>query len=143
MNDSLNKARETKKWIKLEWEDLWTNKLEDEEKAEGISAKDYTLLDVDRGQILHAPRGCPPLSLHKLIEKQMGKENAEKVDIDPNVGGWRKFAKKNFPAKKKTENKRRRPSLKHDLNQHQRKGGDGWLNKSRIIKKKKENNRIQ
>jgi hypothetical protein len=143
MSDSLNKAQETKKRIKLEWKDLWANKIEDKEKAEGISVKDYTLLDVDRGQVLHAPRDCPPLSLHELIEKQMGKEIAERVDVDPNVGGWRKFAKKNFPANKKTENNRRRPILIHDLTQHQRKGGAGWLNKFRIIKKKKENNRIQ
>ena len=56
MVESLEKAKETRQWLKLEWIDLWTNKYEDDVKGEGISIKDYTLIEVDRGEIIYATR---------------------------------------------------------------------------------------
>ena len=98
--------------LKIEWADLWTNKHEDEVKAEGVSIKDYDMLFVDRGEIIHATRDFKPISFHDVLEKHVGKEEASKVDIDPRVGGWGKFAKQNFPAKKREKVKRRRRVLR-------------------------------
>jgi hypothetical protein len=140
MKESLRRSAEIKKWIKLEWDDLWTTRQDDPVIAEEFSIKDYNLLNVDRGEIIRATRDYKPISFREILEKQVGKEEADRVDIDPKVGGWKKFSKKHFPPKKNS--KREKPIIKHDLNQHQRKGGAGWLNKARILKKKDNNAKI-
>lgn len=126
--------KELRMVLKADWSNLWRTKHEDEVKAEGISTKDYEKLFVDRGEIIHATRDYKPLSFREILENHIGKDDAAKVDINPKIGGWRKFAKQNFPAKHQ-RSKRERPKIKLDLSQHQRKGGDGWLNKARIFRK--------
>jgi hypothetical protein len=137
MEDSWERAKEIKKWLKIEWADLWINKHEDEIRAEGVSAKEYSCLYVDEGEIIHATRDFKPLSFREILEKHVGKNSAERVDIDPKVGGWKKFARQNFPANKKV--KREKHRIKNDLNQPQRKNGAGWRNQARIFRKLKEN----
>ena len=134
MDDRWVRAKELRQMLKADWANLWKTKHEDEIKAEGISVEDFEMLFVDRGEIIHATRDYKPLSLREILEKHVGSEDASRVDIDPNVGGWRKFAKQNFPARRR-QSKRERPKVKVDLSQHQRKAGKGWLNKARIYKK--------
>ena len=124
--------------LKVDWAELWKTKHEDEVKAEGVSVQDFESLFVDRGEIIHATRDFKPLSFSEILEKHVGPEKAAGVDVNPRVGGWRKFAKKNFPAK---HTKREKPEVKADLSQQQRKGGSGWLNKARIYRKLKFRNR--
>ena len=73
----------------------------------------------------------------------MGSEDASRVDLDPRVGGWRKFARENFPVKGEKKVKRERPGVRCDLDQQQRKGGAGWRNKSRILMKKRYNENLE
>lgn len=138
MDDSWSLARELRRMLKVDWAELWKTKHEDEVKAEGVSVQDFESLFVDRGEIIHATRDFKPLSFSEILEKHVGPEKAAGVDVNPRVGGWRKFAKKNFPAK---HTKREKPEVKADLSQQQRKGGSGWLNKARIYRKLKFNNR--
>lgn len=138
MVESLEKAKETRHWLKLEWKDLWINKYEDDVKGEGVSLKDYTLIEVDRGEIIYATRDYKRRSFRDILEKYLDKEEVERVDIDPQTGGWKKFAKENFPGKKE-KIKREKPVIKNDLSQQQRKHGFGWQNQARIYKKKREN----
>lgn len=126
--------KELKRLLKEDWAELWKTKHDDEIRAEGISVDDFESLFVDRGEIIHATRDYRPLSFREILEKNIGEEDASKIDVDPKVGGWHKFAKKNFPPKRHTK-KRERPREKVDLTQHQRKNGKGWLNKARIYKK--------
>ena len=134
MDDRWARVKELRQMLKTDWANLWKTKHEDEIKAEGISVEDFEMLFVDRGEIIHATRDFKPLSFREILEKHVGSEDASRVDIDPNVGGWRKFAKQNFPARRR-QSKRERPKVKVDLSQHQRKAGKGWLNKARIYKK--------
>ena len=101
MEDPLETVKAIKQWLKTEWLDLWANKHNDEIIAEGISTKEYSLIEVDRGEIIHATRDYKPLSLHDILQKHVGKEKAERIDIDPRIGGWKKFARNNFPAKER------------------------------------------
>ena len=145
MEESWLKAKEVRRWLKIEWSDLWQCKHNDELKAEGIAVKDYSLLFVDRGEVIHAIRDYKPLSFREILEKNVGSEYASRVDLDPHVGGWRKFAKQNFPSKTGRRHKAestRAAGIKYDLSQQQRKGGKGWLNKAKILKKKKYNERM-
>lgn len=139
MKNSLKKAKEMRRWLKNEWVDLWTNKYSDAMAAEGISVKDYSLLEVESGEVIHATRDFKPLSFHDVLEKHVGRDFAERVDIDPKTGGWRKFAKDMFPVKRGKDIAHNGHIIKHDLSQHTRKGGAGWRNKSRIMRKKREN----
>ena len=137
MENSLEKAKEKRRSIKQEWDDLWISRHKDEVTAEGVSSNDYNLLFVDKGEIIHAIRDYKPLSFQEILEKHIGKENTNKVDIDPNAGGYKKFSKQHFPPKKKKV-KRSRPRVRYDVSQHMRKGGAGWRNKARIHNKVKE-----
>jgi hypothetical protein len=129
-------AREFKRWLKIEWADLWKSKFDDEIIAEGISLRDYSLLDVDKGEIIHASRDYKPLKFREILEKNLGGEAAERVDVDPQVGGWKRFARENLPKREK-KTARGAPKIPFDLSQQQRKGGSGWLNQARIRKKVK------
>ncbi len=129
-------AREFKRWLKIEWADLWKSKFDDEIIAEGISLRDYSLLDVDKGEIIHASRDYKPLKFREILEKNLGGEAAERVDVDPHVGGWKRFARENLPKREK-KTARGAPKIPFDLSQQQRKGGSGWLNQARIRKKVK------
>ena len=136
MSDKMNEAREFRRWLKIEWADLWKRKFDDEIISEGISMKDYSLLDVDRGEIIHASRDYKPLNFREILEKKLGGEVTERVDVDPNVGGWKKFAREQLPLREK-KTAREAHKIPFDLGQQQRKGGSGWLNKARIRKKVK------
>ena len=143
MEETWRQAKELRRWLKIEWADLWMSKQDDEIRAEGISVKDYSLLYVDRGEIVHATRDYKPLSFREILEKHVGSEDASRVDLDPEVGGWRKFARQNFPVKGEKKVKRGGPGIKSDLSQRQRKGGAGWRNKSRVWRKKKFNEYLE
>ena len=137
MEDSWEKARTLRQWLKVEWADLWESKLDDRVRAEDVSVKEYTMLFVESGEIVRATRDFKPLSFTEVFERHVGKEKAEGLVVDPQVGGWRKFARENFPAKGKIKitTTRKRPKVKVDLSQQQRKHGAGWLNQARIRKK--------
>ena len=140
MDKSLQRAKQIRHWLKIEWVELWKNKHDDEITAEDISVKEYSLLEVDRGEVIHATRDYKPLSFREIYEKHVGSETASKVIVNPKIGGWGKFAKKHFSKKNIRNPKREPPSIKFDVNQHQRKNGMGWLNNARIRRMSKENN---
>lgn len=136
LTDSWERARELRRKLKVEWAELWKTRHDDEVVAEGISIKKYEELFVDRGEIIHATRDYKPLSFGEIFEKHVGAEKAERIDVNPREGGWGKFARTHFTVK---HTKRERPKIKPDLNQHQRKGGAGWLNQARIRRKQRLN----
>ncbi len=136
MADKMKDAREFKRWLKIEWADLWKSKFDDEIIAEGISLRDYSLLDVDKGEIIHASRDYKPLKFREILEKNLGGEVTDRVDVDPHVGGWKKFAREKLPRREK-KTAREAHKIPFDLSQQQRKGGSGWLNQARIRKKVK------
>ena len=143
LEESWLRAKEFRRWLKIEWADLWKYKQDDEVKAEGFSIKDYSLLFVDRGEIIHATRDYRPLSFREILERHVGSEDASRVDLDPRVGGWRKFARQNFPAKKERKVKPRGPGIKRDLSQQQRRGGAGWRNRSKMWAKVRFNRNLE
>ena len=132
MDEYWHRMKELRRSLKEDWEMLWLTKYEDENRAEGISSKDFDRLFVERGEVIHATRKFKPLSFRDILEKHLGSQDAAKIDIDPEVGGWGKFARTHFPAK---SHQRERPMVKVDSSQHLRKGGAGWLNKARTRKK--------
>ena len=135
--ESWERAHELRQELKAEWAELWKTKHDDEVIAEGISSSEFERLFVDLGEVIVATRDFKPLSFRDILEAQLGSDVAGRVEPDPAVGGWRKFVKNHLPKHKQL--KRKRPEVKVDLGQHQRKGGRGWLNKARIGRKMRQN----
>ncbi len=131
-----DRAREVRGEVKAQWVELWMTKYEDEIRAEGLSLKDFEKLFVDRGEVIFATRDFKPLSFREILEMHLGSEDAAKVDLDPRVGGWGKFARQHFPPKPR---RRERPKVRVDLSQQQRRGGLGWRNMMKIRRKIREN----
>ena len=128
------RARELRRELKAEWADLWREKCDDAVRAEDVSQREFEKLFVDRGEIIYATRDYKPLSFREIFEQHIGSEMADKVSPDPAVGGWRKFISEHL-SKPKRRKSRERLNVRVDLSQHQRKGGNGWLNKARIWRK--------
>ena len=103
-------------------------------KAEGVSSKDFDTLFVERAEIINATRKFKPLSFTAIYEKHVGEDVASKATPDPQVGGWRKFARQHFSSKPGFSS-REKPKVDVDLNQQQRKKGEGWLNRNRVRRK--------
>lgn len=138
MLEGWERARELKQELKSEWAHLWRTKYDDNIRAEEVSSRRFERLFVDRGEIIYATRDYKPLSFREILDRHLGSDVAGKIDPDPAVGGWRKFARENLHRSGPSEG-RERPAVEVDPTQHQRKGGRGWLNKARVWKKKRLN----
>ncbi len=132
MDEGLVRAREIRGELKADWAELWRTKRDDDVRAEGFSIRDFERLFVEHAEIIVATRDYKPLNFGEILERHLGSEYAERVDLDPRVGGWRKFARTHFQSKRM---ERERPKVGVDLSQQQRKGGAGWLNMARIRRK--------
>jgi hypothetical protein len=120
--------------LKEDWKELWDSKINDNRKGESISRKYYPNLYIEKGEVILASRDFKPVSLQNILEKRLGRETMQSVYPDPVTGGWKKFTKTYI--QKRNSKKRTRPEVQRDIYQHQRKGGNGWLNKNRINRKK-------
>ncbi len=118
--------------LKAQWKLLWSERFDDKLAAEGVSANDYDILQVERGLIIHATRNFKALSFRDILQQKMV-ENPERF-IPPNVhvGGWNKFIKTeiaiNRPQRKKhstSDTSEKSPGKQ--AAQQSKKGGRGWL----------------
>jgi len=118
--------------LKGQWKLLWSERFDDKQRAEGVSAGDYVVLQVERGTIIHATRDFKALSFREILEKQLA-ENPE-CYLQPNnqAGGWGKFVKAQI-TNQQPQKSRRVALFTHEkaLGRHERqqpkKGGRGWL----------------
>jgi hypothetical protein len=133
MLEGWERANELRQELKNEWAMLWKTKYDDRVKAEDVSSKEFERLFVVRGEIIQATRDYKPLSFREILNRNLGTNLAERINPDPSVGGWHKFARDHL---QKPHSKRRKlPKVKFDSSQHQKKDCRGWLNKARVLKK--------
>lgn len=135
MSERLTQVKKLYQEIKDEWKELWETRFDDKLLAEGISTKEFKRLFVDKGEVIVAHRSYKPLNFRDILEENIPSNLINRMYPDPAVGGWHKFSKTHFQAKKK---KRKIPKIKFDTGQQQRKGGSGWLNRNRIYRKSRE-----
>ncbi len=116
--------------LKTEWKKLWEERVDDKIRAEGIAKKDYSMLSVDRGTIIHATRAYKALNFKDILE-QHEVENAERyIPPSSEVGGWNRFIKQEIVSKKPDRMKRAQVYQKEIIvKQQAKKGGRGWLHK--------------
>ncbi len=116
--------------LKLQWKQLWSERLNDKVRAEDISGSTYTHLKVERGTIIHASRDFKPLNFKEILENNRV-DNPDSY-VQPNVaeGGWTKFAKNEIIAPTKMQRPAKNQTLKGVAKKvalQPKKGGRGWL----------------
>jgi hypothetical protein len=119
--------------LKSQWKLLWSERYDDRIRAEGVSANDYAILDVEKGTIIHATKDFKVLNLKQILEKHRV-ENPERY-IPPSVeeGGWNKFIKTTInakPAKGSRAEEYKAQKQPEKKKQQPKKGGRGWLHSS-------------
>ena len=118
--------------LKVQWKLLWSERFDDRERAEGISASNYELLHVDRGLIIHATKDFKALNFKEILEQQIVENPERYIAPDNKVGGWNKFIKTEIAPHKP---QRSNPAASYIAEKHSgkrevqqaKKGGRGWL----------------
>ena len=57
--------------LKIEWKKLWSERLDDKVRAEGIAVNDYSSLFIDKGTIIHATRDFKVLNFKEILANNM------------------------------------------------------------------------
>ncbi|MEM2102122.1 MAG: hypothetical protein QXM22_01245 [Candidatus Bathyarchaeia archaeon] len=112
--------------LKRQWKLMWRERIDDKVRAEGIAAKDFGLLFVERGTIIMATRDFKLLDFRQILQ-QHNLVHAEDVAFtNPSTGGWGKFAREVFGKSSKAK---RRASYEKPkaVSGPSKKCGRGWL----------------
>ncbi len=116
--------------LKVEWKRLWLERLDDKVRAEGVAMKDYSSLFVDKGLVVHATRDCKPLNFKEILDQHKIVDPERYVSPNPEIGGWRKFAKTSL-AKQRIRPQDTPELVPKSKNKkvQSKKSGRGWLHK--------------
>ncbi|MBX5327266.1 MAG: hypothetical protein ACQXXH_01635 [Candidatus Bathyarchaeia archaeon] len=106
--------------LKRQWKLMWRERIDDKVRAEGIAAKDFGLLFVERGTIIIATRDFKLLDFRQILQQHNLVHAEDVVFPSPSTGGWGKFAREVFG---KNSGVKRRASYEKP------KGGSGPLKK--------------
>lgn len=113
-----------------EWKALWRDRCDDKVKAEAMANRDFSLLSIERGTVIAAPRGFKPLDLRSILKTHRADDMKHVVSLHPSIGGWAKFARsvliKQSRARVCKPNLEKQSREKH---LQRKKGGRGWLHR--------------
>jgi hypothetical protein len=117
--------------LRVQWKQLWSERLNDKVRAEDISSSTYDSLRVERGTIIHATRDYKPLNFKDILEENKIENPQDFIAPNVNVGGWAKFVKTEIVPKKPDLKRRQREYVaEKKVCQQPKKGGRGWLHKA-------------
>lgn len=126
MNTEWKEKKDFVEELKHQWKLLWTERIDDRTKAEGIASKDFSLLFIERGTIITATRDYKPLDFNQILHEHKLVHVASLVSPNPAVGGWGKFTREVF-GKKREKRQQQPPPKRKCVNGPQKKSGKGWL----------------
>jgi hypothetical protein len=117
------------KEVRLQWQELWQERIDDKVRAEGIANKDYSMLFVDKGTVVFATRNFRQLSLREILEQHRLDNVDRLVSPSPEIGGWGKFIRTAITNQHSVRRMRRARQYEECRKQPQqlKKGGRGWL----------------
>lgn len=131
LDDRIRKWIEFRKKLKEEWKKLWQERFDDRVRAEGIAAKDYPLLFVNRGTVIIATRKYKPPSFSEIVKSWAENFNlsnpSQILPPHPSVGGWGKFIKTHLKKHQSTRKKVYEAQKPKKVKLQPKKGGRGWL----------------
>jgi hypothetical protein len=114
--------------LKVQWKLLWNERFNDKVRAEGISEKDYEILNVERGTVITATRDFKVLSFREILEKHLIEQPDRFVQPNANIGGWNQFVKTHINTHKPQRNNRASREAPNKLiAQQSKKSRRGWL----------------
>ena len=116
--------------LKIEWKRLWTERIDDKVRAEGIAIDNYSALFIDKGTIIHATRDFKALNFKDILEQHNVSKIERYIPTDSNVGGWGKFIKENITNQRSKKGKSADFHMEEKTKKQQlKKNGRGWLYK--------------
>jgi hypothetical protein len=116
--------------LKIQWKQLWRERLDDKVRAEGIAVTDYSKLYVEQGTIIHATRDYKPLNFKEILERNKVENSEDYIQPSSHVGGWTKFIKTQINNQKLRRNTRATAYFEDKkIILQPKKGGRGWLHK--------------
>ena len=116
--------------VKGEWRLLWRDRIDDKVRAEGIANREYSLLLVERGNVVVATRDFKQLDLRSIIRSHGIGDVDRVVSPHPSVGGWGKFARTVLNKQSRARSwKEEAAPRKRDGSLQLKKGGRGWLHR--------------
>ena len=114
--------------LKVQWKLLWDERFNDKVRAEGVSEKDYEILNVERGTVITATRDFKVLSFKDILEKHLIEQPDRFVQPSANMGGWNQFVKTHINTHKPQRNNRPlREAPNKLIDQQSKKSRRGWL----------------
>jgi len=118
--------------LKKQWNQMWRERVDDRFKGEGIAAKNYEKLFIERGLVVIATRDFKPLSFSDVVRKHVPQIDEQRL-IQPNIhmGGWGKFARDFLPRHGSRTISRKRQTEREMENKSvpPKKKGRGWLHR--------------
>ncbi len=126
--DTFEKRREFVEGLRVQWNSMWRERIDDKVRAEGISGKDYSQLFVERGTVIMATRKFMHLDFYEIVQQHKKEVGGEAMPTNSSVGGWNKFIRSNL-NKPHNQSRRRRnaPEPVKKEKQQLKKCGRGWL----------------
>jgi hypothetical protein len=115
--------------LRIQWKDLWINRIEDKVRAEGIAKQDYSSLFVERGTVIKATRDYKPLEFFDIVQSYLMVDAEKAVPPNSTIGGWGKFIRTKIRNQKKRTRRFSPPKQISASGQQLKKGGRGWLHK--------------
>jgi hypothetical protein len=115
--------------LRVDWKNLWRNRLDDRVRAEGIAKKDYSKLFVEQGTVIMATRDFKPLEFFDIVKEYLECDTEKVLPPNSTVGGWGKFIRTNIRNQKTATRASRYvpPKKTPKKGQQQKRGGRGWL----------------
>jgi hypothetical protein len=114
--------------LKVQWKLLWNERFTDKVRAEGVSEKDYEILNVERGTVITATRDFKVLNFKEILEKHLIEQPDRFIQPNANVGGWNRFVKTHINTHKpQRSNQPVRADPKKSIALQSKKNGRGWL----------------
>lgn len=121
------KQKEFVEELRVEWKKLWSERLDDKVRAEGIAVNNYDNLFIDKGTIIHATRDFKVLNFKEILEEHEVMNAERYIPPDPHVGGWAKFVKMNITSQKLQRKEMAAEVTEGKERQQLKKSGRGWL----------------
>ena len=126
--DKAKAQKELVEELKGQWKLLWSERVNDDVRAEGISVANYESLRVERGTIIQATRDFKPLNFKEILESHMVENPERYIQPDRREGGWGKFVKTEITKNQGQKGKRAQEfAPKKPKGKQPKKSGRGWL----------------
>jgi hypothetical protein len=117
------------KELKMQWKNLWWERIDDKVRAEGIANRDFSMLFIDKGTVIFATRNFKMLNFREILELHKVVDADRIIPPSPQVGGWGKFIRTAITSQKPPRRTKRIQQYPDGEKQRQqlKKGGRGWL----------------